>query len=139
MKCKKTTILMVLVLFAAGLTGCKSGGTQEGQTLQEPPMSEEERGLVQKEQDRLDAVERQRTGNDSAHSCRKVKEVYAYSGTKVVDTNGCSAEQVKLEQDAEQKQARDKVIAERVRAIGEMREKLEHNMKPAKARDSDDQ
>ncbi len=139
MKRKRIGILMTLVLFAAGLTGCKSGGTQKGPALQDQPISEEERELVQKEQARLDDVEQQRTGNASAHSCRKAKEVYAYSNTKVVDTDGCSAEQLKLEQDAELKQAHDKVIAERIRAIGEMREKLEHNMKPAKGHSAADE
>ena len=134
--------IMFAVLFAglvAGLVGCKSSGTQQSQALQEPPISAEQRELVQKEQDRLDAVEQQRTGNSSAHSCRKAKEVYEYSNTKVLDTDGCSAEQLKLEQDAEQRQAHDKVLAERMQKMDEMRVKMEQNMKSFKRQNSADQ
>ena len=136
---RRTIVFAALLAgLVVGLAGCKSGGAQASQAPQEP-ISEEQRVLVQKEQDRLDAVEQQRTGNASAHSCRKAKEVYEYSNTKIVDTDGCSAEQLKLEQDAEQRQAHDKVLAERMQKMNEMREKMEHNLKPVKAQNSPDQ
>ena len=125
------------ILFAGtiGLTGCKSNGArerqaQEDKALQEAPLSAEEQALVQQEQERLDGVEQQRTGDASTHSCRKAKEVYASSNTKVVDTNGCSAEQLKLEQDAEQKQARDKAAADVGKRLNDMRDKYGSMMKP---------
>jgi len=130
---------IVLAVLSVGLVvgaGCKSGGAPAAATAQEQPISEEQRELVQKEQDRLDGVERLRTGDASAHSCRKAKEVYEYSNTKILNTDSCSAEQLKLEQDAELRQARDQAVAERVQKMNEMRDKMEHNMKPVSGRNS---
>ncbi len=128
----------IVMAGALGLAGC-TPAAQKDKGVNAAPLSEEEQQLVLTEQQRLDSVEQQRTGDASAYSCRKAKEVYAYSNTKVLDTNGCSAEQLKLEQDAEQKQARDKAMADAGKRLNDMREKMEHNMKPVKGHDPADQ
>lgn len=61
-------------------------------------------------QEKLDAVEQKRTKNVYAHSCRKVTMASYALNASSVDTSQCSAEQIKLEQEAEKRQMFDKAF-----------------------------
>jgi hypothetical protein len=135
---RRAYIWILLASLSAGLTGCTSEATrerqiqaearrrvaQEDQDLKDQETSDEgQRALVLKEQDRLDGVEQKRTGNVYAHSCRKVTEVNYILNANSVDTSGCSPDQLKIEKEAEQNQARDKIFADAEKQMRENREK----------------
>ncbi len=122
MKLKQVGIWILLALLAIGLTGCTSEATrerqqqreaarkvaEEDQNLQDKEVSEQaDRAIMLQAQEKLDAVEQKRTNNVYAHSCRKVTLAsYALNATNL-DTSQCSAEQLKLEQEAEKRQMFD--------------------------------
>ncbi len=125
MKLKQVGIWILLALLAIGLTGCTSEATrerqqqreaarkvaEEDQNLQDKEVSEQaDRAIMLQAQEKLDAVEQKRTNNVYAHSCRKVTLAsYALNATNL-DTSQCSAEQLKLEQEAEKRQMFDKAF-----------------------------
>ena len=148
MNFQRANAWIFLATLLLGAIGCTSEATrqrqiqaearrkvaQEDQDLQSQETSDEaQRALVLKEQERLDGVEQKRTGNVYAHSCRKVTAVNYMLNANSVDTSGCSTDQLKMEQEAEQKQASDKVFGDMEKQARENREKY-----PSRAA-SDDQ
>ena len=125
MKLKQAGSWILLALLAIGLMGCTSDAARERQQQREAvrkvaedvqdaqAKDNSERAdlaVMLREQERLDAVEQKRTRDVYAHSCRKVTMgSYALNATNV-DTSQCSPEQLKLEQEAESRQALDKVF-----------------------------
>jgi len=115
-------MFLALIFLAplAGLTGCTSEASREraqqadakrkvaedDEDLKAKEGTEEaDRALMLQAQQKLDAVEQRRSNNVYAHSCRKVTLAsYALNATNV-DTSGCSADRLKLEQDAERQQS----------------------------------
>ncbi len=115
---------VLLPLCALWLTGCTSEAARErqqqreaarqvaedDQTLQDKQGTEfADRAFMLQAQEKLDAVEQKRTKNVYAHSCRKVTLASYMLNATTVDTSQCSAEQLKLEQEAEKRQASDKM------------------------------
>ena len=109
-------LVFVLVLL---LGGCESDASRDRRLA-----AEAKRHVAQEEQDRtdketeqralrqlelnkqyeLDKIEHRRTGNVYSHSCRRAYALSTFFPVSV-DTSGCTPEQLRLEQEAEQKQA----------------------------------
>ena len=99
MKLQRSAIVLTLALVAV-LAGCKSKA---------------ERARILEEQQKLDAVEQKRTEYAGAISCRRVTDVALEKNSVPVDKSHCSAEQMKLEEDAEKQQREEmfgKIIQE---------------------------
>ncbi len=116
---------IALGLFAISLMGCTSEAARERQQQREAArqIAEEDQAVQDKQstefadravmlqaQEKLDAVEQKRTKNVYAHSCRKVTMASYALNASSVDTSQCSAEQLKLEQEAEKRQMFDKAF-----------------------------
>ncbi len=125
MKLKQAGGWILLALLAVGLMGCTSDAARErqqqreaarkvaddDQTLLDKENSDQaDRAMMLKAQEKLDAVEQKRTKDVYAHSCRKVTLASYALNASNVDTSQCSAEQLKLEQDAEKRQMFDKAF-----------------------------
>jgi len=125
MKFKQAGIWIAMTLFAISLTGCTSEAARERQqqreaarqvaedeqTMQDKQNTEfADRAIMFQAQEKLDAVEQKRTKNVYAHSCRKVTMASYALNASNVDTSQCSAEQLKLEQDAEKSLVFDKAF-----------------------------
>jgi HD-GYP domain-containing protein (c-di-GMP phosphodiesterase class II) len=122
---KQAGTWVAMTFFAISLTGCTSEAARERQQQREAAhqVAEDEetmqgkqntefadRAIMLQAQEKLDAVEQKRTKNVYAHSCRKVTMASYALNASNVDTSQCSAEQLKLEQDAERSQVFDKAF-----------------------------
>jgi hypothetical protein len=116
----KEPLFATLFLFLAVcvLSGCESEASRDRRLK-----AEAKRNVAQEEEDRadaqahqgalramelnkqyeLDVIEHRRTGDVYSHSCRKAV-AFDPSMPVSVDTKGCTPEQLRLEQEAEQKQ-----------------------------------
>ena len=125
MNFQRASVWVLLGTLFVGLTGCTSEASrerqqqaearrkaaQEDEEVQAKEGSEEaDRAVMLKAQEKLDAVEQKRTNNVYAHSCRKVTLASYALNSSNVDTSQCSAEQLKMEQEAEKRQMFDKAF-----------------------------
>lgn len=125
MTLKQSGTWMALGVLAVCLTGCTSDAARErqqqreaarqvaedDQTTQDQQNTEfADRAIMLQAQEKLDAVEQKRTKNVYAHSCRKVNMASYALNASSVDTSQCSAEQLKLEQEAEKSQMFEKAF-----------------------------
>jgi hypothetical protein len=116
----KEPLFSTLLLFLAAclLSGCESDTSRDRRLK-----TEAKRNVAQQEEDRadaqahqqalrgielnkqydLDVIEHRRTGDVYSHSCRKAV-AFDPSMPVSVDTKDCTPEQLRLEQEAEQKQ-----------------------------------
>ena len=125
MNFQRASVWVLLGTLFVGLTGCTSEASrerqqqaearrkvaQEDEEVQAKEGSEEaDRATMLKAQEKLDAVEQKRTNNVYAHSCRKVTLASYALNASNVDASQCSAEQLKMEQEAEKRQMFDKAF-----------------------------
>ena len=125
MNFQRASVWVLLGTLFVGLTGCTSEAArerqqqaearrkaaQEDEEVQAKESSEEaDRATMLKAQEKLDAVEQKRTNNVYAHSCRKVTLASYALNASNVDASQCSAEQLKMEQEAEKRQMFDKAF-----------------------------
>jgi hypothetical protein len=125
MNFQRASIWIFLASLLVGAIGCTSEATRERQQQAEArrKVAQEDEEVQAKEssaeadhavmlqaQEKLDAVEQKRTNNVYAHSCRKVTMASYALNASNVDTSQCSAEQLKLEQEAEKRQMFDKAF-----------------------------
>ena len=121
----RSTAWILILPLAAGLTGCTSDAAreraqqrqiqrniaQEDEDVQaKEGYDERNHARLLQEQEKLDAVEQKRSGNVYAHSCRKVTAANMDLDAVAVDKSGCSAEQLRLEEEAEKRQVFDKAF-----------------------------
>lgn len=121
----KSTAWILILPLAAGLLGCtseegrrraqqaqiKRNIAQEDEDVQaRESYDERNQARLLQEQEKLDAVEQKRSGNVYAHSCRKVTAANMDLDAVAVDKSGCSAEQLRQEEEAEKRQVFDKAF-----------------------------
>ena len=121
----KSTTWILILLSTATLTGCTSDAARERaqqrqiqrNIAQEDEDVQAKEGYYERnharllqEQEKLDAVQQKRSGNVYAHSCRKVTSASWELNAVAVDKSGCSAEQLRQEEEAEKRQVFDKAF-----------------------------
>lgn len=121
----RSTAWILMLPLAAGLIGCTSDEgrrraeqaqirrniAQDDDEIQAKESHEEaNHARLLQEQEKLDAVEQKRTNNVYAHSCRKVTSANWQLNAVAVDKSGCSADQLRLEEEAEKRQVFDKAF-----------------------------